>query len=143
MNQIKRVISLLVFLTIVLAGCSSQETIQFSEVWARPGLVGGNSAVYFVVSNPLDIEEKILSVSSDIAAAVEIHKSSMVDDVMKMEKQDFVLLPGGEDVLFQPGGLHIMLIGLEKDLNFDDTFKVIFILENEGEVVIDVIVKEQ
>lgn len=132
----------MVLLTIVLTACQSSDSVQFTDVWARPGWKEGNSAVFFMVQNGADQDDKLLAAASDIANAVELHESSMVDGVMKMEKQEFVPLPVGEEVLFKPGGLHIMLIGLKDDLIVLDKFSVILTFENAGEVTLDVVVKE-
>ena len=133
---------LLIIMTVFIAGCQSQDSVQFSDVWARPGLADGNSAVFFMVENSTSEDDRILSAASEVAGAVELHKSSMVDDVMRMEKQDFVALPTGEEVLFKPGGLHIMLIGLNQDLVVLDKFTVTLTLEKAGEVLLDVVVRE-
>jgi copper(I)-binding protein len=127
---------------VLLSGCQVGESIQISDVWSRPSLAGGNGAVFFTVNNPTGEDDTLLSASSDIAGAVEIHRSSMVDGVMKMEKQDEVLLPAGSETIFQPGGLHVMLIGLNQDLEVGDTFTVTLMMEKEGEVTLDVVVKE-
>ena len=142
MRQKSKYLGLLIVLFMFLVGCGSQGEVEFSDIWARPGLKDGNSAVFFVVHNLTDTEDKILSASSDVAAAVELHKSSMVDDVMKMEKQESVHLPAGEAVLFKPGGLHVMLIGLNEDLKVGDDFTLKLVLEGAGEMVLDVVVRE-
>lgn len=129
-------------LIVTIAGCTVKSDIHISDVWARPGLAEGNSAVFFIVENSTNEDDTILSASSDIAEAVELHKSTLVDDVMKMEKQEFVPVPAGEDVFFKPGGLHVMLIGLEKDLMVGDEFGLLLTLENGGEISLNVVVKE-
>ena len=40
--------------------------------------------------------------------------------VMTMVKQENVPVPGGDKVAFEPGGLHIMLIGLTCDIKAGD-----------------------
>lgn len=127
---------------IILTGCQAGESIQISDVWSRPSLAGGNGAVFFTLNNSTGEDDTLLSASSDIAGAVEIHRSTMVDGAMKMEKQDGVLLPAGGETIFQPGGLHIMLIGLIQDLDVGDTFTVSLMMETTGEVTLDVVVKE-
>jgi copper(I)-binding protein len=95
-----------------------------------------------MIDNPTGEDDQLLSASSDIAQAVEIHKSSMHEGVMKMEKQDFVPVPAGEQVIFEPGGLHIMLIGLHQPLNSGDTFTLTLNFDIAGEITLDVTVKE-
>ena len=129
-------------MVVLISGCQSGEAVQISDVWSRPSLAGGNGAVFFTLNNPTGEDDTLLSASSDIAGAVEIHRSTMVDGAMKMEKQDEVLLPAGGETIFQPGGLHVMLIGLNQDLNVGDIFTVTLMMEKTGERILDVVVKE-
>ena len=97
MSKKIHLIGLLCFAALLLAACQASDTVQFSDVWARPGWKDGNSAVFFVVKNSTGEDDKILAAASDVAGAVELHKSSMVDGVMKMEKQEFIPLPFGQN----------------------------------------------
>ena len=133
------VLSVLAF---VLAACgaSGSGELVVNDIWARPGLADGNSAVFFVISNP-GAEDFLLLVSSDVAGAVELHKTIMEDGNMKMVQQMNVPVPIGETI-FKPGDLHVMLIGLKNDLNPGDTFTVTLNFENAGEKTLDVVVRE-
>jgi copper(I)-binding protein len=138
----KRLTLLLLSGVFLFSSCQSQKSIQVSDVWARPGLIDGNSAVFFMIDNPTGEDDQLLSAASDIAQAVEIHQSTMHEGVMKMEKQDFIPVPAGERVTFEPGGLHIMLIGLHQPLNSGDTFTLNLNFDIAGEITLDVTVKE-
>jgi copper(I)-binding protein len=131
----------MLILIVLVAACSSQ-ALSISDVWARPGTVDNNSAVYFVIDNPTATEDVLLSASSTVAKAVELHESMMDGDVMKMVPQENVPVPTGGEVQFKQGGLHVMLIGLTQDLNPGDHFTVNLKFENAGEMALDVEVKE-
>ena len=96
--------------------------------------------MFFVISNP-GSEDFLLSASSDVAGAVELHKTIMEDGNMKMVQQMNVPVPTGETI-FKPGDLHVMLIGLKNDLNPGNTFTVTLNFENAGEKTLDVVVRE-
>jgi len=115
--------------------------LQVSDVWARPGLAGGNSAVYFVIENGTDSTDTLLSASSDIASAVELHMTSMEGDNMQMMPQEEVPVETGKTE-FQPGGLHVMLVGLNQDLNPGDKFLLRLNFATAGEMILDVTVSE-
>jgi copper(I)-binding protein len=53
-----------------------------------------------------------------------------------------VVFPAGEETIFQPGGLHVMLIGLHQYLNVGDSFTVTLVMEKAGEISLNVVVKE-
>ena len=126
----------------VLAACgaSGSGELGVNDVWARPGLADGNSAVFFVIDNP-GAEDFLLSASSDVAGAVELHKTVMEDGAMKMVQQMNVPVPTGETV-FKPGDLHVMLIGLKNDLNPGDEFTLTLNFEKAGKKTLSVIVQE-
>ena len=128
-------------LALVLAACGAGGSeLQVSDAWARPGLAGGNSAVFFVIANP-GPDDLLLSADSDVAEAVELHKTIMQDETMQMVQQMNVPVPIGETV-FKPGDLHMMLIGLENDLQPGDTFTVTVDFETAGKQTLDVTVRE-
>ena len=128
---------------IVLSACRNVlGGVSVSEVWARPGLADGNSAVFFVIENSTETEDRLISAHSEVAKAVELHKSSMEDGKMKMEMQEFVPVIGGETVVFKPGDFHVMLIGLHDDLAVGDHVTVTLQFESAGEIVLDVVVRE-
>jgi periplasmic copper chaperone A len=138
-----RYIIVLLALAFALGACAPAEAgnLQVKDVWARPGLAGGNSAVYFVIENGTGADDILLSAASDIAGAVELHMTSMQDGAMQMMPQQDVPVPAGATE-FKPGGLHVMLIGLEQDLNPGDTFSVALNFETVGEVLLEVTVNE-
>lgn len=134
---------LLVLLTIMtISACAGNKQLTVDSSWARVGIQGNTSAAYFKVTNPLDQNDKLVSADSDIAEATEIHLSSMVDGTMKMQKLEFVEIPGKGMVVFKPKGLHIMFVNLDKDLNVGDTFQLRLFFENAGQINITVEVKE-
>ena len=138
----KRLLVISLVLILVLVGCKDNEGVEISDVWARPGIEGGNSGVFFLVKNHTDEEIKIVSADSDISNYVEVHKSYKVDDVMKMEKQDFVVVGAGAELAFKPGSYHIMVIDLLNDLNVGYEFEVTIQFENQPEQTIQVTVTE-
>jgi len=132
-----------VILTLLgLTACSQNQSLTVTDVWSRPGLADGNSAVFFKIDNPANEEDRLLSASSNVAAAVELHKTTMVDGNMQMKRQDYVAVPGGETLEFKPGDFHVMLIGLNGDLAVGENFQLTLTFENAGEVQLDVPVQE-
>ena len=126
----------------LLAACApAGGQLQVSDVLARPGLAGGNSAVYFVITNDSGGRDSLLSASSDVAGAVELHMTTMQDGNMQMEQQQEVLVEAGKTE-FQPGGLHVMLIGLNQDLNPGDTFSLMLEFATAGVMPLEVTVGE-
>jgi copper(I)-binding protein len=61
---------------------------------------------------------------------------------MTMERQDLVVIPAKDSIELAPGGLHIMLVILGKDLSVGDTFPVTLEFQRAGDITIDVEVKQ-
>ncbi len=140
----KIVIFVLLLATMLVSACgtaSGELTIQ--DAWARPANTGENGAAYFIIENGTASDDTLMSVSSDIATAAEVHMSmGDANGVMSMQMQEAVTLPAGEPVEFKPGGLHVMLINLTRDLKPGETITLKFNFEETGNVVVEVPVKE-
>jgi hypothetical protein len=113
-----------------------------SDVWGRPGLADGNTGVFFALENQSAVDDMLISADSSTADAVEIHQTMMEDGVMKMVPQEHVLVSAGEHVVFKPGDLHVMLIGLKQTIEIGDEFEVTLVFENAGNITILVKVQE-
>ena len=91
--------------------------IQVSQAWARPTPPGAAvGAVYFWVKNAGVKEDRLLAVSSSVAAGVEIHETQTVKGMMQMRQVASVSCPAGATVKIEPGGMHVMLLGLKQPL---------------------------
>lgn len=151
---------LYLILFFLLTACAPRQ-LTVSDAWARPSLAGNNSALYFVIQNPGE-DDTLLGVATKVAGTAEMHKTMSVEsdhnmdhsmsgsdmgtmpagEVMTMVKQETVLVLGGEKVSFEPGGLHVMLVGLNSDLAVGDTIEVTFTFEKAGEITLQVPVEE-
>ena len=124
---------------LLLGACSAGGDVEVHGVWARSTLAGGNGAVYMVVHNHSNVDDAILGASSDVADAVEIHLSEMdANGVMSMTRQESIALPVDTEVVFKPGGYHIMMVGLKKDLKVGDEIVVILNFQNHEDIVLKV-----
>lgn len=140
----KIIIFVLLLATMLVSACwaaSGDLTIQ--DTWARPAQTGENGAAYFIIENETVSDDTLMSVSSDIATAAEVHMSmGDANGVMSMQMQEAVTIPAQEQVEFKPGGLHVMLVVLNRDLKAGDTILLTLRFQNVGNVTIDVFVRE-
>ena len=135
----------LLVIPLFLVKCSSPGTagITISGAWARPGFSGANSAVYLIVENSGDQPDTLLSAQANVAQLVELHESQMdASGTMSMQEQERIDVPAKDQIAFQPGGLHVMLIQLNGDLNPGDHFNLTLNFQTAGQVPVDVEVKE-
>lgn len=140
----KSLISALLLATLLVSACSSSSgRLTIQDAWARPASAGENGAAYFVIENGTAADDTLLSVSSEIAAATEVHMS-MADGngVMSMQMQEAVTVPAKGQVEFKPGGLHVMFVNLNRNLKVGDTISLTLNFEKAGSLTIEVPVKE-
>jgi copper(I)-binding protein len=102
-----------------------------------------NSAVYFVIRNEGDQPDALIEAATDVAEKVELHETRMQGDMAMMRAVPRVEIPARQQVEFRPRGLHVMLIGLRRDLKVGDTFTLTLRFEKSGEKQVTVTVKEK
>lgn len=142
-------------LTGVLAcGAPSGPEVRVDDAWARPAMtVGemetgesaeggmgmtGTGAVFMLLVNDGAEADRLLGGSTDVAEVVEIHKTSMEGEVMKMRMLlEGLEVPAKSEVLLKPGGYHVMLIGVKQDLKPGDRFTVDLEFEKSGTVTVE------
>lgn len=140
-----KLLGFVIFITAIIGACGKTSgELTVNNIWARPALAGNNGAVYFVIENGTSTSDTLLSASTNIASAAEVHMSMEdTNGVMSMQMQEAISIPAKGKVEFKTGGLHIMLIGLTKDLNPGDTFTLMLNFEKAGEIALQVDVKDQ
>ncbi len=95
------------------------------SAWSRatPGQAP-NGVVFMKILNHGSHADRLVSASSSVAEAVEIHTHVNDDGIMRMRRIPGLELPPGQAVELKPGGYHLMLIGLHKPLKKDQSFTV-------------------
>lgn len=106
-------------------------TIAHPMSFPSAGMTG---AGYLAITNTGDVTDRLLAVTADFPR-VELHESSMdADGMMRMEQQDFIEIAAGDTVVLQPGGLHVMFMGLSDPLEVGAEIPATLQFENAGEI---------
>lgn len=127
---------------VLFSACAGASTLTVEDPWSRPGFRGDNGAVYLNIINDGAFDENLIGVSTDIAAAAEMHLSRMDENgVITMEPQNLIVIPSGNSLEFYPGGLHIMLVNLMRDLSIGDSFPITLEFQRGGDITIQVEVR--
>jgi hypothetical protein len=77
--------------------------------------------VYLKILNTGPVALRLLGGETSAATGVEVHQTVMDGDVARMRRVDGVDIDPGETVRLEPGGLHLMLLGLRRSLQTGDT----------------------
>lgn len=110
---------------------TASQPLVISNVWSRPAQRSRVGVVYLTVAGS-GAADRLLSVSSEVADRVELHQSMSDNGVMRMRPVQGLAVPANGKVTLSPGGYHLMLIGLHKDLNPGESFPVILTFQNSG-----------
>ena len=100
--------------TLVLASsfalAETMEGFQITDAWIReaPPVVSA-LAGYARIQNQTDEAAVLVGASSEDFAAVEFHRSEIVDGLARMREVSSVAIPPRTVATFEPGALHMML----------------------------------
>ncbi|KPG95515.1 transporter [Pseudomonas sp. RIT-PI-q] len=125
----RRVKQLVLGLSLIGMAWQVSAQTQVNDAWVRATVAGQQSTGAFMTLQA-DSDSKLLSVQSPVANTVQIHQSSMKDDVMSMRQVESVALPAGKPVSFDPHGYHVMLIDLTAQVKEGDKVPLTLIVEN-------------
>lgn len=107
--------------------------------WARASIGKAKAgAAYLTITNGGGEADRLISAETPAAKRAELHTHVMKDGVMKMRRLEAVEVAPGEPTVFQPGGLHVMLMGLKAPLTEGETFPLTLNFEKAGAVEITV-----
>ncbi len=119
------------------------EGMHAHNAYARTtGGIGKTGAIYFMLHNNYDADDRLVEARADIAKRVELHTHHEdANGVMQMLfLEDGIALPAGEMHELARGGDHVMLMGLTRDLKDGDTFPLTLVFEHAPEMAIEVTV---
>ena len=142
------VVSMVVLAALALAACGgaggTTGGITVSDAWARTSpMMERAGAAYLVIQNNGAAEDRLLSVESDIAKTIELHETKEMNGMMQMSPVPNIPVPPNGKTELKPGGLHVMLIGLNRELQAGDKVQLTLNFEKAGKVPVTAEVKEQ
>lgn len=116
--------------------------IKIDHPWSRATVAGiPNGVAYFGLENKGDAADRLVSASSPVAKSAELHNHVMEGEVARMRHVDAIEIPAGGSEVLKPGGLHVMLMGLNEPLQEGQMFPLTLTFENAGDVTVEVLVQ--
>jgi len=89
--------------------------VLVEEAWVRaPNPAVDVASGYLTIVNSADRPIDLVAVSATGANFVEMHETKSIDGMMTMEKRERLTVPANGTLMLQPGGVHLMLIGLAR-----------------------------
>jgi len=122
--------AIFVVLAIPAAGAFAEVTV--TQPWVRGTVAPQKTTGAFMKLNSTR-DAKLVAASSPAAKLVEVHEMAMVKNVMRMRPVAELALPAGKDVELKPGGYHIMLMGIARQLKQGDVVPItLTVRESDG-----------
>ncbi len=115
--------------------------IDIQNPWARASAGPAKAGAAFMDIKSGGAADRVVGASADVAEAVELHTHIRDGDVMKMRRVEAIDVPAGGMTRLEPGGLHVMFMGLTAPLEEGQSFPLTLSFENAGDITVDVEVK--
>jgi copper(I)-binding protein len=90
--------------------------VSIADPWSRQPVEGQTtSAVYGIVTNSTDEDITAIAASTSVTDTVELHQVIMNDEgqMSMSEKEGGYVIEAGASFTFEPGGPHIMMLGID------------------------------
>jgi hypothetical protein len=100
---------------LLFAAAASQAQVEARVPWVRATVQGQTTAGVYMQLKSSE-RASLVGAESPAAGSVEIHEMKMENNVMRMRALPRLELPPGKTVEMKPGGYHIMLLALKKQL---------------------------
>jgi len=100
-------------------------------------------SAYLTIDNTGTTPDRLVAARTERSARVEIHTMVHEGAVMKMrELKDGIPIPAGAKAVLEPGGNHLMLMGLTRPLAMGERVPVVLTFEKGGEITVELAVQK-
>ncbi|NMU90453.1 copper chaperone PCu(A)C [Achromobacter ruhlandii] len=117
---------------LALAGApavAQDASLKVEDAWVRATVPSQHATgVFMRLTSPT--AARLVGVESDAARHVEVHEMAMQDNVMKMRQVSAIDLPAGKPVELKPGGYHVMLIDLARQISAGDPVALTLLVQD-------------
>jgi periplasmic copper chaperone A len=131
-------------LTAFLPAAAQAETaitgnLVIEAPWARASIgVRRPGAAFVTIRNRGSLPDTLTAIETIQAERAEVHRTRVSNGIATMSPAGRVEIPAGDQVIFAPGGLHIMLMGLSSPLTRGSTFPMTLVFERAGQIEITI-----
>lgn len=107
--------------------------------WTRATPPGAKTAAgYLVLRNTGNSDDRLVRIESPVAETIEVHSMTMDGGIMRMRRLDALLtIPAGGEVRLDPGGLHLMMMGLKAPFRQGERIGLDLVFERAGRIAVE------
>ncbi len=112
----------------MLAVATAHAQVRVADAWVRATVAQQSvTGAFMHLDSPADA--RLVSATTPVAGAVELHRMSMDNNVMKMAPVAGIDIPAGKGVELKPGGYHLMLINLKSQIKAGAMVPITLVIE--------------
>lgn len=123
----------------IAAQTSKANAIVVEQPWARatPGR-SKTGAAYVTLVNKGNSVDRLLGATTPLAEQVQFHNETQDGGISRMREVHNIDINPGAKIVFKPGDLHIMMVGLKQQLIQGQSFPLTFQFEKAGNIEVTV-----
>jgi copper(I)-binding protein len=117
--------------------------IVITDAWVRqPNPAMKMGSAFLTIENRTPAPVSLVSVTSPAAKTVEMHESLVQNGVMSMRRVHGIPIPPRRAAKLEPGGLHLMLIGLSQPLRPGDRVDLVLQFDHGESHLVHAVVRQ-
>lgn len=133
--------------TVLLLSCAffaAAAELKVIDPWVRAAPPNAPAlGVFMTLENHSGAELAVVAARTSLSVdRVELHRTMMVGDVMKMVPQEKIPVASGAATVLKPGSWHVMLIAPEKVPVMGDKVQLTLVLEDGSEQSVEAVVRK-
>ena len=98
------------------------------DAWTRQVPGSDVAAAYLTLRNPTTKPITIVGIESSVAEHAMIHETKTVSGQSQMRPHEQLVIAPGQTVKFEPGGLHVMLMGMTQPVAIGQSVPLVLLL---------------
>jgi len=111
------------------------------DAWVRQVPGSDVAAAYLTLRNPTAKPITVMSIESPVAENAMIHETKTVGGQSQMRPHEQLVIAPGETVKFEPGGLHVMLMGVKQAAAVGESIPLVLVLADGTRVQVAAVVR--
>lgn len=130
--------ALLLLSTALFVSVSAADTLVVEDPYVREVPPGSpTTAAFMTLHNKSDEAIRLIEAENKVTEHTELHNHVVIDGVMEMRQVEAIEIPANGETQLAPGGLHLMLIGLNSALSAGDTLTLNLVFDNGEQIELE------
>ena len=118
-----------------VAKAATKEKVSISGAWVRPSMMGKDMTAGYMKVKVTGTSDTLTKVAVPMSIGMaELHETVMVDGSMGMREVKQIVVAKGATLVLEPGGYHIMLMGLKSPITVGQKVPITLTFKKMGAV---------